>query len=252
MVLAIARYHRDVRHWDDIGYNFVVDRYGQIFEGRAGGVLEAVAGAHAGGFNQSSTGAAVLGSFTGAPPTAAATRALARLLAWKLTYHGAPTAGRVPVPDRGTRADKYRPGQTVRLPRIAGHRDLNATECPGRALYRQLPALRRLVGRLARTQPRARGPAPALAVAAGAVRPGEPLGLFGAAGGVADPLVLLVERQTRFGYERTPAAVALASDRTFATAITLPRTGAYRLSVRGGDSRGLPLASAAVYVTCRV
>ncbi|MDQ6750330.1 MAG: N-acetylmuramoyl-L-alanine amidase, partial [Actinomycetota bacterium] len=172
MVLAIARYHRDVRHWDDIGYNFLVDRFGQIFEGRAGGVLEAVAGAHAGGFNQSSTGAAILGSFTGAPPGSRATNALARLLAWKLTYHGAPTSGRVVVPDRGTTPDKYHPGDSVRLPRIAGHRDLNATDCPGGELYRRLPQLRRLIGRLAAGQPRANGPSPGVTAAASVVRRG--------------------------------------------------------------------------------
>jgi hypothetical protein len=251
MVLAIARYHRDVRHWGDIGYNFVVDRYGQIFEGRAGGVLEAVAGAHAGGFNQDSTGAAILGSFTGAPPGSAATNAVARLLAWKLTYHGAPTAGRVVVPDRGTRPDKYRPGASVWLPRIAGHRDLNATECPGGPLYRRLPQLRRVVGRLASAQPRAIGQAPVMAAGAGAVRRGTPLGLAGAAGGITDAPVLLIERQARFGYERTTGVIALAPDRSFATTIALPRTGTYRLSVRGRDGRGLPLTSAPVYVSCR-
>lgn len=250
MVLAIAMYHRDVRRWDDIGYNFVVDRYGQIFEGRAGGVLEAVAGAHAGGFNQSSTGAAILGSFTGAPPASAATRALARLLAWKLTYHGAPTAGRVVVPDRGTRPDKYRPGDRVRLPRIAGHRDVNATDCPGSRLYQRLPQLRRVVGHLATGQPRADGQPPSLAAAAPAVRRNAPLGLAGAAGDIADSPVLLVERQARFGYERTTRAVALAPDRTFATSITLTQKGTYRLSVRGSDARRLPLVSTPVYVSC--
>lgn len=251
MILAIAQYHRDVRHWDDIGYNFLIDRYGQIFEGRAGGVLEAVAGAHAGGFNQVSTGAAILGSFSGAQPSSRATSAVARLLAWKLTYHGAPTTGRVVVPDRGTRPDRYRPGDNVRLPRIAGHRDLNATECPGGQLYRRLPGLRRLIARLAAGQPRAKGPAPSVGAALPAVQRGAPLGLGGAAGGVVDALVLVVERQARFGYERTTSAIALAPDRTFATTIALPRAGAYRLSARGSDARGLALVSAPAYVTCR-
>lgn len=251
MVLAIARYHRDVRHWDDIGYNFVVDRYGRIFEGRAGGMLEAVVGAHAGGFNQVSTGTAILGSFTAAPPSAAATNAVARLLAWKLVYHGAPTAGRVVVPDRGTKPDKYRPGDRVRLPRIAGHRDLNQTDCPGGELYRRLPGLRRLIGRLATAQPRASGLRPSIGAAVRVVRTGAPLGIAGRAGEIADALVLLVERQTPFGYERTTRAISVAPDRTFATTITLARRGPYRLSVRGSDGRGLPLASAPLYVSCR-
>ena len=249
MILAIARYHRDVKHWDDIGYNFVVDRFGRIFEGRAGGVLEAVAGAHAGGFNQSSTGTAVLGSFTGVAPSPAAMQALARLLAWKMSLHATPIEGRVVVLDRGTAPNKYRPGDNVRVPRIAGHRDLNATDCPGGQLYRRLPELRRRVKRLASAQPHPSGPLPALAAAAPAVHRGQPLGLGGAAGGVAGALSLQIERQTRYGYARTTAALALAPDRTFATPITLPRTGAYRLSVRGTDPHGLPLLSPPVYVT---
>jgi hypothetical protein len=67
MVLAIAKYHRDTNGWNDIGYNFLVDQYGQVFEGRAGGVEQAVIGAQAQGYNSQSTGVAVLGTFTGVP-----------------------------------------------------------------------------------------------------------------------------------------------------------------------------------------
>ncbi len=84
IVLAIAQYHRDVKGWNDIGYNFLVDRFGTIFEGRAGGVTLPVIGAHAQGFNRLSTGVSVIGSFMDVQAPQVAVAAVARLLAWKL------------------------------------------------------------------------------------------------------------------------------------------------------------------------
>jgi len=77
-------YHVRTRGWNDIGYNFLVDRYGRVFEGRYGGITRAVLGAHSGGFNTNSTGVALLGTFTTAAPPARMLAALERLLAWKL------------------------------------------------------------------------------------------------------------------------------------------------------------------------
>ena len=90
MLRAIFVFHRDVRGWNDIGYNFVIDAFGRIFEARAGGIDEPVVGAQAGGYNLVSTGVAVLGSFTSQPISAPARSALQRLLAWKLALHGVP------------------------------------------------------------------------------------------------------------------------------------------------------------------
>ncbi|HEY4427594.1 MAG TPA: N-acetylmuramoyl-L-alanine amidase [Solirubrobacteraceae bacterium] len=151
MLRAIYAYHRFVHGWNDIGYNFVVDLYGRIFEARAGGIDEPVVGAQAGGYNLVSTGVAVLGSFMSAPVSAAARASLERLLAWKLSLHGVPAAGRVTVRvnPAGASYSRFPADARVSLRRIAGHRDGDSTDCPGDALYGELPALRSAVGRLA-------------------------------------------------------------------------------------------------------
>ncbi|HET6865146.1 MAG TPA: N-acetylmuramoyl-L-alanine amidase, partial [Solirubrobacteraceae bacterium] len=134
---SIFAYHRYVRDYFDIAYNFAVDAYGRIWEARAGGIDQAVIGAHAGGYNTESTGVVVIGSFGGAPPPPAALGALTQLLAWKLALHGVPALGRVPVlvTADGAPYTSYAPGSHVSLPRIAGHRDGDQTSCPGDALY---------------------------------------------------------------------------------------------------------------------
>ena len=151
MLLAIWAFHRFVRGWRDIGYNFVIDRFGRAFEARGGGIDEPVLGAQAGGYNGSSSGVAMLGDFSGQHPSAAAHRALADLLAWKLSLHGAPALGHVDVQvsAEGAVFSRFPAGSLVRLQRVAGHRDADATLCPGDALYGELPALRRRVNVLA-------------------------------------------------------------------------------------------------------
>jgi hypothetical protein len=145
MVLAICRYHRNSNGWNDIGYNFLVDRYGKIFEGRAGGIDQAVIGAQAQGYNSLSTGIANLGTFSTTPQTGEALAALGRLLSWKLALHGVPPQGQVTVTSAGGSTNRYPAGTEVVLDRISGHRDGDATSCPGDALYAQLPLLREMV-----------------------------------------------------------------------------------------------------------
>ncbi len=157
MLRAIQAYHMDANGWSDIAYNFAVDRFGGIWEGRAGGVDRAIIGGHAYGFNTASTGVVVLGDYTSASPSSASVTSVASLLAWKLAQHQTPTTGTVTY--RSSVATHFGPaGTPVRLRRIVGHRDVRQTGCPGNALYSRLPTIRSDVN--ART-PGAQAEAPA-------------------------------------------------------------------------------------------
>ena len=149
IVLSICRYHRNENGWRDVGYNFLVDRYGQIFEGRAGGVDQPVIGAQAQGYNGVSTGIANIGTFSQERQTEAGIAATAELLAWKLSVHAAPVAGQVTVTSAGGPSNRYPLGRAVSFERIAGHRDADRTTCPGDAFLAQLPQIRARAAELA-------------------------------------------------------------------------------------------------------
>jgi hypothetical protein len=179
IVLSIAKYHRDANGWNDLGYNFVVDRYGQIFEGRAGGIDQAVIGAQAQGYNSHSTGIANIGTFSDVGQTDVALDAIAKLIAWKLPLHGAPVLGEVVLTSAGGEDNRYKSGTPVTFQRISGHRDGDSTECPGNALYAQLPALRTRTAAIAPSATPAVTVALTMAAPAGAVAYGAALALTG-------------------------------------------------------------------------
>jgi hypothetical protein len=166
---GIYAFHRYVRGWWDIGYNFVIDAYGRIWEARAGGIDMAVLGAQAGGYNAESTGVAMLGDFMSVVPSRAAINALQHLLAWKLSLHGLPATGRanVVVDPAAAFYTPFAPGAHVSLPRIAGHRDGDTTDCPGNALYHRLRSIRLRVVALAGAPARLTISEPLAAVTAG-------------------------------------------------------------------------------------
>jgi hypothetical protein len=136
---GVQAYHINVQGWSDIGYNLLVDRFGGVWEGRAGGVENAVIGAQAGGFNTGSFGVALLGDFSAGPPPAAAVDGLAGLLAWKYDVHHVDVLGQVDVRSGGS--TRFPAGQVVRLPTLAGHRDVSTTTCPA-GVYGLLGGLR--------------------------------------------------------------------------------------------------------------
>ena len=139
IVKGIQLFHVQGNGWNDIGYNFLVDRFGTIYEGRFGGIDRNVVGAHALGFNTGSVGIALLGTYGDAKPSAAAQDAIARLIAWRLDLaHVDPTSFLTFISGG---SERYANGIPVLLSAVSGHRDTGFTECPGNALYSRLGAI---------------------------------------------------------------------------------------------------------------
>jgi len=143
IVRGIQRYHVIANGWNDIGYNFLVDKYGQVFEGRGGGIDRNVVGAHALGFNTGSVGVSVLGNYEGTRISRAGRAALVKLLAWRLDVAHVDPLSRLSYTTYGN--ERFSPGTKVRLRAVSGHRDTGFTSCPGSALYWRLPAIARSV-----------------------------------------------------------------------------------------------------------
>lgn len=136
------------RQWDDIGYNFLVDRCGTVYEGRAGGMERAVVGAHTQGFNRGSVGIAAIGTFTaGVPVPRAMTDALAALAAWKLGLADVDPRSTVRLVSSNS-LSKYAEGTSGRFSAVSGHKDGHYTICPGAALTARLPEIREKAARL--------------------------------------------------------------------------------------------------------
>ncbi|WP_328640540.1 peptidoglycan recognition protein [Streptomyces canus] len=146
IVRGIYAYHTQTNGWNDIGYNFLVDKCGTIFEGRKGGVDLPVLGAHTYGWNRESTGIAILGNYTDAGASDAALTSVARITAWKLGQYGVDPDSTVQLKAGATQKNlagtSFTAGSLYTFNRVSGHRDGYATECPGTSLYAQLPTIR--------------------------------------------------------------------------------------------------------------
>ncbi|MFI8811185.1 N-acetylmuramoyl-L-alanine amidase [Streptomyces sp. NPDC055082] len=148
IVRGLLAFHVKSNGWKDLGYNFLVDKCGKIFEGRKGGVDRAVQGAHTYGFNRDTAGIAVIGMYTDTKAASAATASVARIAAWKLGQYGGDPAGTVPLTagaaGNNYAGTKFTAGRKYSFQRISGHRDGFNTQCPGGRLYGQLSAVRGL------------------------------------------------------------------------------------------------------------
>jgi hypothetical protein len=139
---GIYAFHVNGRGWSDIGYNFLVDRFGRTWEGRYGGTTRPVIGAHAYGVNSYTFGVSVMGNFDVAAVPAAVTTAVTQLIGWKAQIHEINLLGKARIT-----------GHTYNA--VSGHRDAadNSTACPGRYLYAQLPTIRANAAALTRGLP---------------------------------------------------------------------------------------------------
>ncbi|WP_370247760.1 N-acetylmuramoyl-L-alanine amidase [Nocardioides sp.] len=129
---GIYAYHTQSRGWSDIGYNYLVDRFGRIWEGRYGGVDRPVVGAHTLGYNEYSFAMSAIGNYEIAQPSDAMVQAYGALFAWKLSLHGINAA-----------STRQLVGSTT-FQAINGHRDAASTACPGKYLYARIPEIRKL------------------------------------------------------------------------------------------------------------
>jgi flagellar hook assembly protein FlgD len=145
IVRGIEVYHVKGNGWNDIGYNFLVDKCGQIFEGRYGGIDKNVVGAHSQGFNTGSVGISVIGTYNAAGISAAAKASLVSLLAWRLDVAHVDPLSFANVLSGGNQ--KFPVKVPVDLRAISGHRDTYLTECPGNALYAQIPSIAQAVAK---------------------------------------------------------------------------------------------------------
>ena len=142
IVKAIYTYHSKTLGWCDIAYNALVDKYGQVFEGLAGGMTKAVEGFHTGGFNRNTWGVAMIGNFDDVPPTPLQIRTVGRLLGWRLGMDNVDPKGTVALESAGSHYTTFPAGSTATLPTIFTHRDVGNTDCPGNAAYALMDEIR--------------------------------------------------------------------------------------------------------------
>ncbi len=147
IVRGVYHYHAQTLGWCDVGYNAMVDKYGNIYEGRYGGLDKNVQGAHAGGFNKNTWGISMLGDYSSVQPTQAMINSVGNMLGWRHKVAGVDPKGTTTLTSAGSHYAKYPYGTQVKLPNIFAHRDVGNTTCPGNAGYAQMDNIRSIADR---------------------------------------------------------------------------------------------------------
>jgi uncharacterized protein with LGFP repeats len=142
IIQSIYAYHTQILGWCDIAYNALVDKYGQVFEGRAGALTGPVQGDHTGGFNSESWGVAMIGNFDDVAPTPIQLHTVGRLLGWRLGLDHVDPKGMVTLASAGGPNTNFPVGAIATLPTIFSHRDVGSTDCPGNVAYSLLDEIR--------------------------------------------------------------------------------------------------------------
>ena len=142
VVRGLYSYYVNSLDYADMGYNFLVDKYGTIYEGRAGSITKPVRSAATGGFNTNSLSIVAMGNFETAPASDAMVAGIAKVAGYRLSrFYRDPFGRRTLKAEVGS--SRYSAGRKVSFKVISGHRDAGYTACPGGNLYRRLPDIRR-------------------------------------------------------------------------------------------------------------
>jgi len=143
IVRGIWNYHTNNLGWGDIGYHALVDKYGNIYEGHAGGLDRGPQGAHVGSFNQNTWGVSMLGNYMEATPTRQSLQAMGEIIGWKAAVAGFdPLGSSYHYAEGNFRGSKYAAGQGGLFPNINAHRDFHYNDCPGDNLYAKMGQIR--------------------------------------------------------------------------------------------------------------
>ena len=141
IISAICTFHVTGRGWDDIGYNFLVDKYGNVWEGRTSSKTSPVQGAHTAGYNSQTQGVAMLGTFSNIQPSQAQLNGLTQTLEWLTGWYSIDPTKQVTL-SAGASDTGPAEGTEAFVSTVLGHRDLGSTSCPGGAFYSTLANLR--------------------------------------------------------------------------------------------------------------
>lgn len=153
MLRSIYQYHAVTQGWGDIGYNFLVDKFGRIWEGRYGGMASTVIGAHAGGWNTNTFGVSMMGNYEDVQVSEASMDAVSSVIAWKLALFGRDPQGTTQLTGGGSGTSRYPAGTTITTPVIFGHREVGNTLCPGEYAWARMAEFRDRVETKLQTEP---------------------------------------------------------------------------------------------------